>query len=210
MKRHPGTFPVFSPRVLLCGFIAFAVDLLLPQAAFAQDSAFLACAQYTDRGQRIACLEDALEAATAAQATVINQSSPAPAATTAPAVVQPAAPPPPPSSQPQPATANETTASDPSLLDRLRGFGQRNTSARVEADAAGNDVLHDSITKLERRNNLWVVTLSSGQIWRQELPRTLNLRVGDEIIIEQGAGIGMGYRLSTPRLSGFIRVVRVQ
>jgi len=184
MKQYPRSFPVFSSKLLLCSCFAFAVDLLLPQAAIAQDSAFLTCAQHTDRGQRIACLEDALEAATVA--------------------------PPPPANPPQPAVANTNADNDPSLLDRLRGFGQRSTSARVEADAAGNDVLHDSIAKLERRNDMWIVTLSSDQVWRQELPRTLNLRVGDDIIIEQGAGIGMGYRLSTPRLSGFIRVVRVQ
>jgi hypothetical protein len=53
------------------------------------------------------------------------------------------------------------------------------------------------------------VTLASGQVWKQEFPRTLNLREGDQISIYQ-AGIGNGYRLATARLSGFIRVERAQ
>ncbi len=184
---------------------------LMPfHAANAQDSAFLACDRYTDRAQRIACLEDALEAATEAQ-----EPSPAPAA---PAVAAPA-----PAERPaatarptNPAPAVTTAApaavaeeeEGPSLLDRLRNFG-RDDTVSISTDTEGQDQLHDSITTLEKRRDLWLITLSSGQVWMQEYPRTLNLREGDQVTINQ-AGFGDGYRLSTERLSGFIRVKRMR
>jgi hypothetical protein len=92
------------------------------------------------------------------------------------------------------------------LLDRLRNFG-RDDSATVSTDAAGQDQLHDTIAKLEKRRDMWIVTLSGGQVWMQDYPRALRLREGDAITIYQ-AGIGNGYRLATERLSGFIRVKR--
>lgn len=184
-------------------------------AVLAQDSAFLACARHTDRGQRIACLEDALDAAVAAQQG--NQATappPAPARTPVPEVAEA---PPVPAQNPAPPPANSTPATpavttvEPeertSLLDRIRAFGQDDEEASISTDASGKDRLHDTITALEKRNELWTVTLSSGQVWRQVFPRTLNLRVGDEISVYQ-EGIGEGYRLATPRLSGFIRVER--
>lgn len=194
------------PGTLLRLSLALSVCMMIPSLSYGadSDSAFLACAAFADRGQRIACLEDTLEAALAARGT-------APQAATAPAA-------------PSPATAATTAATpastatlsidstpaaptdEPSLLDRVRSFGKR---VDVSTDDSGNERLHDSITALEKRNELWVVTLSSGQVWRQEVARALNLRVGDDIEIYQ-EGIGNGYRLSTPRLSGFIRVERVR
>ena len=94
-------------------------------------------------------------------------------------------------------------------MDRIRGFGQNKPATSISTDEGGQDRLHDSIVALEKRNNLWVVTLGSGQVWRQTYPRTLLLREGDEVEIYR-EGIGSGYRLATPRLSGFIRVERVQ
>jgi hypothetical protein len=189
-------------------------------AVLAQDSAFLACARHADRGQRIACLEDALDAALAAQEAQRNPAAappPAPVRAPAPEVAEaspvpaqnavPAAPP-----ATTAPTAPAVTATEPeertSLLDRIRSFGQ-DDEASISTDASGNDRLHDTITALEKRNELWTVTLSSGQVWRQVFPRTLNLRVGDEISVYQ-EGIGNGYRLATPRLSGFIRVERTK
>lgn len=196
---------------------AVAVTLLVSLASnalHAQDSAFLACAQYNDRGDRIACLEDALEAALAAQERA--QNTPRPAAPAAapetppaapaqnPVAVAPPATEPPEASAAAPAEREERT----SLMDRIRAFGQSD-AASISTDPSGNERLHDTITALEKRNELWTVTLSSGQVWRQAYPRTLNLRVGDEISIYQ-EGLGDGYRLATPRLSGFIRVERAK
>ena len=182
----------------------------------AQDSAFLACARHTDRGARIACLEDALDAALDAQERNQNAGrpaapEPAPAALPAAPVQNPVAAAPPVAEVPAaPAAAPAEPAERTSLLDRIRSFGQSDEdAASISTDASGNDRLHDTITALEKRNELWTVTLSSGQVWRQAYPRTLNLRVGDEISIYQ-EGLGDGYRLATPRLSGFIRVERTQ
>lgn len=193
-------------------------SLGLAAPAFAQDSAFLACARFDDRGQRIACLEDALEAAVAAPAGVAGSAPAAPAAAPAPpaVTVAPAAPavPAAPAAAGQaptavaPATAT-TQDSERSLLDRIRNFGQDEPAVSVSIGDNGEDRLHDSITSLEKRNNLWIVTLSSGQVWRQTYPRNLLLREGDDISIDQ-EGIGSSFRLSTPRLSGFIRVERVK
>jgi hypothetical protein len=193
--------------------------LALSTPAFAQDSAFLACARFEDRGQRIACLEDALEAAVGAQAGATSAAPAAPAAAAVPPAATAAAPvavPAVPAVPAAPAAASVTvpaTASSNneqrSLLDRIRNFGQNEPEATVSIGDNGEDRLHDSISTLDKRNNLWIVTLSSGQVWRQTYPRTLLLREGDEISIDQ-EGIGGSFRLSTPRLSGFIRVERVK
>lgn len=147
----------------------------LGSPALAQDSEFLACARFEDRAQRIACLEDALEAA-------VPDSTPA-----------------------APAAAIEENMSTDDTAGSIDDFGQ----ARIEENKEGEEALVDTITNLERRRDLWRITLSSGQTWVQSYPRVYNLRQGDEVRIYQ-EGIGDGYRLATERLSGFIRVQRLQ
>ncbi|MGV3592761.1 MAG: hypothetical protein ACO1PZ_13825 [Gammaproteobacteria bacterium] len=202
----------------------------MPLPAAAQDSAFLACERFSDRGQRIACLEDALEAATAAAEGQAEEGPAAqggaePAVTQAPAPAPAATPTPAPAEQvlvPQTHTAppavvesadpGATTApevEDPSLLERLRNFGRDDDGATLSTDASGQDRLHDTIASLEKRRDAWIVTLASGQVWMQDYPRALALREGDDVTIYRG-GFGNGYRLSTVRLSGFIRVKRVR
>ncbi|MGA0806523.1 MAG: hypothetical protein ACO3PV_08420, partial [Pseudohongiellaceae bacterium] len=170
--------------------------------ALAQDSAFLACARFEDRGQRIACLEDALEAAVAApgsassNVTTAASAAPAPASAVAPA---PAAVTPTPATTanaapPAPADTGAAVSSEErSLLDRIRNFGRSAAGVGISTDASGQEQLHDTITTLEKRNNLWVVTLLSGQVWRQTYARNLLLREGDEIVIDQ-EGVGNAYR----------------
>lgn len=202
-RTLPRCHPVL--RYCLWGSLALAHGGLATQA-LAQDSAFLACARFEDRGQRIACLEDALEAATQATApsgaaTVAPDAPAAPVAAATPVAPAAAAPP------------GQSSASSPgnesSLLERIRNFGEKEPAVSLSTDGSGQDRLHDSITALEKRNNLWIVTLSSGQVWRQTYPRNLLLREGDEISIDQ-EGLGNSFRLATPRLSGFIRVERVE
>jgi hypothetical protein len=189
--------------ILLGSLIAGSQGLALPAVA-QDDSAFLSCARFEDRGQRIACLEDALEAATTA----------APGQTMVPAAaVAPAAAPSAPPSAAESAAAESDTATastgERSVMERIRGFGQNKPATSISTDEDGQERLHDSIAALQKRNNLWVVTLGSGQVWRQTYPRTLLLREGDDVEIYR-EGIGSGYRLATPRLSGFIRVERMQ
>jgi hypothetical protein len=199
--------------LLACGFLLG----LASSPGFAQDSAFLACDRYSDRAERIACLEDALEAATAAEQNAAAGAAPVPAApqasspapVTAPPAARAAPPVAPAPAAPvaaEAAVAPADAENDPSLLERLRNFG-RETVGTLTTDAEGQDQLHDTIARLEKRRDLWIVTLANGQVWTQDYPRTLNLREGDEVTIYQ-AGIGDGYRLSTERLSGFIRVKR--
>ena len=198
-------------RTVLMAISAGCCMAVFTVPVFAQDSAFLACGQYSDRGQRIACLEDTLDAALAAREPVSVAPAPGPAARGgAPAVsgTMPAAP----MADSTPAVSAddqaEATGSDTSLLERIRSFGSKATTS-ISSDASGQDQLHDTITGLEKRNDLWTVTLASGQVWRQVVTRFLNLREGDEITIYQ-AGIGSGFRMATGRLSGFIRVERVK
>lgn len=211
LRRHVWTWAVATVTAS-----TFVASPAWGQAA-ATDSAFLACARFSDRAQRIACLEDALEAATRAQGA--NAQTPAQAPMPPAVAAQPAAPAPQAAPAPLPASAppvppaTATVSVDPaptteerSLLERVRAFGQKVTMTQ---DDNGTERLHDSITGLEKRNDLLIVTLSSGQVWRQEVAKTLNLRVGDAVEIYQD-GIGQGFRLATPRLSGFIRVERVR
>lgn len=188
-------FSSAGKRVPSCLFTLATLALAASpcRTALAQESAFVACDRYTDREQRIACLEAALEAATAEPAPPPAAADPAPVADT-------------PAAQTGQGAAAE--GRDPPLSERAADFGRQETP-RVSTDAQGRDQLEDAIAKLEKRNGLWIVTLSGGQVWRQEFPRPLNLREGDEIIIYQ-AGFGNGYRLSAKRINGFIRVERVR
>jgi hypothetical protein len=180
---------VRSPITITAGVLVVLFAAVPHATAQAEDGAFLACARHTDRGERIACLEDALDDALAAQEAAGRQDDAA--------------------SSEAPAIATEEPVERSSLLNRIRSFGQRDEAASISTDASGNERLNDTISALEKRNDLWLVTLSTGQVWRQAYPRSLNLRVGDAISIYQD-GIGNGYRLATPRLSGFIRVERIR
>lgn len=199
-----------SRSLVLCSLAAGSLSPALPALAQAQDSAFLACGRFEDRGQRIACLEDALEAALGAQAAVAD-SAPAAAASQAPVTSQAAtgAAPAAPAPAAQPPAAATVSSEERSLLDRIRNFGRSDAGISISTNESGQEQLNDTIAALEKRNNLWIITLSSGQVWRQTYARNLLLREGDAISIYQ-EGIGNAYRLATPRLSGFIRVERVQ
>lgn len=195
--------------------------------------AFLACAQISDREQRLICLDAALDDATAGQAA--GQEVPAAAAEQAPASVE--------TFGETPGQVAETTeagegadresifrlprfsifrrgdnvessgedaadsGSDDADSDRLESFGRQ---ARVVINENGEDELHDTITELfMARPNQWLVRLASGQVWRQVHPKRLNLREGDAVRIYP-TGWGDNFRLETPRLDGYIQVLRVE
>src|SRR5690606_26733789 len=134
-KTLPGTIDRKAERksrrtiVFRAGIAALILSASAATVVRAQDSAFLACGQLSDRGQRIACLEDALEAASPQDAT--TSASPAMPQATVVAPAAPAMTPPaaraPSSEEPEPATGPVMTGSgpsDPSLLERLRNFGR--------------------------------------------------------------------------------------
>lgn len=198
----------YSIRVFPALIVTLAATFTVP--ALAQDSEFIACARFDDRAQRIACLEDALEASVPGTAedsnTAAGRATPPQAQTAAPAPAVPRE-----SSETTQAAAVETSPIEKNAVrtdndaERIENFGQ----ARIEDNAQGKEELFDTVTALERRRNLLRVTLSSGQVWAQTYPRFYNLKEGDDIRIYQ-EGIGDAYRLATERLNGFIRVERVE
>ena len=214
--------------------------LFLSMAAFAQDEAFLACAGIENREARVRCLEEALDQAVEQQATQqvieeqqaeavenfgtaqpeVEQVAPAPA--TEQAVVeekeersffrlpritnifrrgepeQEAA---------EPETVVETAAEATQPPDRVESFGRE---TRVVVNDDGEDELIDVISELYMaRPNQWLIRLASGQVWRQTHPKRINLREGDNVRIYPSHW-GDNFRLETPRLSGFIQVLRVE
>ena len=179
------------PRLFFRPILRFPLLLiLLPTATLAQDnSAFLDCARHSDRGQRIACLEDALEDATSRQSRPV-ETAPEPA-----------------TSPVRPERANPQAAVAGGSEDRVSSFGRE---PRIEENEEGREELHETVAALQQpRPNQWLITLGSGQTWYQVHTRRYNLREGDEVRI-YSSDWGKNYRLETPRLSGFIQVRRVE
>ncbi|MDG2175081.1 MAG: hypothetical protein P8M72_02935 [Gammaproteobacteria bacterium] len=93
--------------------------------------------------------------------------------------------------------------------DRVENFGLEQ-NARIVVNAEGFDELFDVVTDLEMvRPNMVLITLASGQVWRQIHAKRFNLRKGDEVRIYSSAW-GEDYRLVTERLNGFIQIGRVK
>jgi hypothetical protein len=91
----------------------------------------------------------------------------------------------------------------------VEGFGRPASNARVVEGADGNSELVDTIAALEQRGpSLWLITLEGGQQWRQMISKRYLLNVGDEIRIYPTRW-GSSYRLSAPRVGGYIQVERV-
>lgn len=208
-------------------FLALMTASILANAQEAD--AFLACAEITDRVERVICLEEALESATATQAadpavmedtpeTEVEDFGTSPGAVTETAtVVERGAEerrsffrlPRLPSLFGGGDDAPESDAMDAEPVDEnaLESFGRE---ARVVVNMDGQDELQDVITELLEANpNMWLIRLASGQVWRQTHSKRLNLREGDAVRIYPSRW-GENYRLQTPRLSGFIQVLRVE
>jgi len=209
-------------------FLALLAVSSIPANAQEAD-AFLACADITDRVERVICLEEALESATATQAadTAVVEDTPetevedfgtSPGAVTETAnVVESGAGerrsflrlPRLPSlfGGGDDAPESEAVDAEPGEENAVESFGRE---ARVVVNMEGQDELQDEIVELLEANpNMWVLRLASGQVWRQTHPKRLNLREGDAVRIYPSRW-GENFRLQTPRLSGFIQVLRVE
>lgn len=91
--------------------------------------------------------------------------------------------------------------------EQLADFGRQ---TRIVVNENGEDELNDVVVDLDMvRPDQWLVTLASGQVWRQTHPRRLNLRKGDAVKIYP-SGWGENFRLEAERLSGFIQILRVE
>lgn len=165
--------------------------------SYAQDSAFLACAKYTDREMRVTCLEAALNEALKQQNATTN------------------------SSRSKDDTAKKIVGFDRSTIpnapaagaatnhDRVDAFGTEK-QAQVVTTNTGNEELLDEISALNSiKPNMWNITLNSGQVWQQVHPKRFALKTGDTVRISASRW-GNNFRLTTSRLSGFIQVSRVK
>jgi len=95
-------------------------------------------------------------------------------------------------------------SSDAERADRI---GKSNM--RVVTDEDGDDILYDRITTLQRGPDGWIITLSSGQVWKQLYGRHYGLKEGQEVKISQGV-FGSRYHLTVADLKSFIYVERVR
>lgn len=207
--------------------VVFGVVMLGGAARAQEADAFLACADIRDRNERLACLDEALNDATRERTPMPRQE--ADTSSTAEEDFGEA-----------PASVAETVEEDAekgSLFrlprisifrrgqddadaeddqeavagpeeDRLENFGRE--APRVVVNEDGEEELNDVITELLlAKPSMWLIRLESGQVWRQVHPKRLNLREGDAVRIYP-TGWGDNFRLETPRLSGYIQVLRVE
>jgi len=85
--------------------------------------------------------------------------------------------------------------------------------ARVPSGGGTSDELklEGVITALrETVPNAWVITLDSGQVWRQTYPERYPLQVGKRVQISERRNFGSGYRLTVVGANGFIQVAPVR
>lgn len=218
-------FRKFIVSSFLCFFLAGTV-----YAQTLED--FLACADYSDRVERVICLEQTLDAAVTKDASsLVNES-----VTAAEDFGQD-------NETEMTAESRMEDDSDRGLLPRLRmpsiggifgrdknddeddtiteasvveepasvtsveNFGR--ARARVVENEDGREELVDEVADIDRYQNMLTITLASGQVWRQTHSKRYNLRKGDEVRVYPSRW-GDSYRLESERLRGFIQVGRVQ
>ena len=100
------------------------------------------------------------------------------------------------------------TASTPVRTESdIDNFGR--TEPRVVNRDDGKEELFDRIASLQQIPDGWIVTLESGQVWRQVNSKRYNLRKGQEVKITPSI-FGSSYHLSVEELGGFIQVTRIQ
>ena len=104
-------------------------------------------------------------------------------------------------------------------VERQRQEAAAKAAAAVEAAqpaAAVDDPSHiageivASIVALRQvEPDAYLITLDNDQIWRQNQPKRYTLRVGAEVRLRPGKW-GPSYRLTVPRVGGFISVERLR
>lgn len=94
-------------------------------------------------------------------------------------------------------------------LNKIDSVGRPKKVARTIEGTNNQVELLDTISSLKPRgHNRWLITLGSGQVWRQVLTKRYFLKEGDDVRIYP-SGWGSSYRLTSDRISGFIQVERV-
>jgi hypothetical protein len=111
-----------------------------------------------------------------------------------------------------PATTVPTSTAPTNQAPQVETFGRTETpAARVVEGTDGKTELVDTVAALKQLTpTQWLITLKSGQQWRQVTGKTYRLKVGDEVkIYPANSAFGESYRLSNARVSGQIAVERV-
>jgi len=187
--------------------------LSLSTTGFAQVVDISDCRSIEDRLERFDCYEG-LDAAEAAQSTVTRENAtaarlPVSAAQNLPVIRRPV----------NNAVVKNSTPSDsaeqiqPQATENseVADFGKKSTSgnARLGTGEDGSTEMFDTIVALEqRRQNLWLITLESGQQWLQQNSKRYTMAKGDEVRIYPSIW-GKSYRLTVERLGSYIQVERV-
>lgn len=108
--------------------------------------------------------------------------------------------------EPVPEPAAATAAGSAASVE---SFGRPQTGARVVEGLDGAAELIDTVAELEQLGpNIWLIQLEGGQRWQQMLSKRYNLQEGDEVRIYPTRW-GENFRLTAPRLSGYIQVERI-
>lgn len=201
----PSQLPAAVIRAPLCAL--FVTILCSSPAAVAQDESFLRCAEFSERDARIACLEQALEAAVAARAAEAAPVTASIPATQAPAPVAATSPPAP---APTTASGEASPAAKPGLLNDVFGWFGRDRNAGDANAPKIAESMEAVVANIDfHKPDVRTITLDNGQVWRQLYAERYNLRVGDRILITRATG-RLQYRLEAERFNGFIRVERLR
>jgi len=164
------------------------------------------CAEVDNVLERLACYDELSTdnaatpppSAPAASPPVVNRPQPAAPAR---AVTE---------SVPAPESTQAAESDEPVAEDDISSFGQAPEQARVETLEDGEKALVDTITEIKRLDSTRVlITLASGQVWRQTVGKRYLLREGDTVRIT-ASDWGNDYRLSADGKRGYIQVNRAR
>ena len=90
--------------------------------------------------------------------------------------------------------------------ERINRFGK--PEQRIVTNQDGEDVLYDRIQSLQKGPDGWLITLASGQVWKELYNRAYDLEKGMQVTISPGA-LG-SYHLSVSNKKSFIYVKRIK
>jgi hypothetical protein len=109
--------------------------------------------------------------------------------------------------RPAPAARPEVAVNEE--IDKFGTTAAADNAELVEGKS-GKTELIDTVASVEQRlPTLALITLKSGQKWMQTINKRYLLKAGDEVRIYPSS-FGKAYRLTAPRISGFIQVERLQ
>ena len=192
--------------------IALLVGVASPHAVQAQPADarlkdITVCMQIANSSEKYACylrLEAEVRAALPPTATPTQPTVP-PAVANTPAPTSPS-----PSPSPSPSTSPSLQATG---SEAVASFGnQQPTAASVQANAKGEQELHDRITNLqEREPGRFLITLASGQVWYQSNSQRFRLREGMAVRIYPSP-LGGSFRMARDdgEATGFVQVERIR